>query len=562
MSLKHRNITSTILIFSCLDRVLQLYQEDVVFSVNTGYSPKTPSIQYRTELNCKYVYLIRPKIYVIEYTDDDLGDILQCLEYCTFFNPAALFILIVDFVDSQIVNVLTRYFIYSFVIVEYSGTDSKTFYGMPSDDPSTNFTEPVKIGQCTSTTMSLTKIMVERMPSTYEWDNPVLKIGLGHSPPYIIQESPGGPFKGVDIDIVEFIAARMKFKPEYAPTPNFVGNKKNITYDGILGLLARKSAGMVMGGIFATKDSYLDFAISYPIHRTTYSWFVPGPIFIPFWRRMLLIFQPTVSLAIISFYILMTIVQFVFNRLNSKGGYAFYDEFFKLYSSSVSAPIRVAQTEEYSKKIFYICWFLFWLILNASFSSKLLENLIQTKYYFPIDSLETLNEIKLEVCILKDLEFSLKGYGGRVMTCEDCADCLNRTAHQKDLVTVRNTDLVDFYKSKYYVNSLGDPLIFALKEKYFAIYNVMIFRKNHPIFRRFNEILRRMISSGIIARMRQKYKTFLSKSPKVEKKWRILQMNRLKFIFQFWLYGLIFSSLVFVLEIVLSKHDVSIQCEN
>lgn len=509
-----------------------------IFTVNTDYQSELPVIQHNLQKKWQQYPQIRPEVYVLDVTNQDLHQILNYLQYYTFFNPAALFIMIVDNSECEIKEILLDFFIYTYIFIDNSSTYPKI----------------ISCGGIEKELM--VEESVKKKNVNTDWMNSTFQVGIGHSPPFVIQESSRGRYKGLDIDIVDFIATKMELKVVYKPSLNFVGSKKNFRYNGALGMLSNKSADMVMGGMFATKDSSMDFTVSYPIHRTTYSWFVPGPISIPFWKRMLLIYEPSVSFAISLFYILMTVLQFSYNRIILKKGWQMYNESFKLYTAAIGATMKVSQTEEWSKKMLYLCWFLFWLILNASFTSKILQCLIRNKYEFPINSIEDLNKANLEVCILTGLEFTLTEYTGKVITCTECGTCLDRTAFQKDLVTVRNTDLVDYYKSEYYSNDQGDPLIHALKEKYFAIYNVMIFRKNHPVFKKFNEILRRLITSGVLASFRRKYETTRKKETKING-WRSLELNPLKFVFNFWGYGLVLSFLVFIAEIIIVKCDIS-----
>ncbi|KAL3273472.1 hypothetical protein HHI36_014915 [Cryptolaemus montrouzieri] len=427
------------------------------------------------------------------------------------------------------------------------------------DDFNNISTDILQVGVCTNQTIDYEgNVFNPYVPS--RWNYPKLSVGCGNSPPAVItlpSMTNRHKFTGIDIEIIDTIAEKMKLRPYYKSTLNYVGTKNNYSYDGVLGEVERRKFDLVVGGIYSTRNSYLDFDTSAPTVATFYSWFVPGPTWVPFWKRILLTFEPPVTITTLILYILVGIMVHIFGN-NQMTKQKWFNNFFRLFTMLGGFPIRFSYSEKSSKRLLYASWCMFSLVLNACFVSKLLGNLMRRKFDYTIDSVNAINESNMNICILKGLENGLEEFKYRVRTCTDCEICTNRTAFQGDLITVRSENLVDYFIPKYYLSENGDVLIHSLKERYFSVYNGLVFRKNHPVFKIFNKMLQRLINSGVADMIQSKHWIRWRKNISTEVEAAPLHLTQLKFIFQFLVYGLGICSTIFIVEILKERNSRTI----
>ncbi|KAL3273471.1 hypothetical protein HHI36_014914 [Cryptolaemus montrouzieri] len=488
----------------------------VAFSINFEGFSQIPVMQFKLQEEWISFSIIKPDIYVIDASNGKLKEILRILEFQTIFNPSAK-------------------------LYSYNPYEESDF-----NNVSTNI---VQVGVCTNQTINYEEnVFNPYVPAT--WNYPKLSVGCSYSPPAIITLplfTNGHNFTGIDIEIIDTIAEKMKLRPYYELGLNYVGTKNNFSYDGVLGEVERRKFDLVVGGIYSTSDSWLDFDSSAPTVATFYSWFVPGPTWVPFWKRILLTFEPSVTITTLVLYILVSTMVHIFGYIQVTKQ-IWFNDFFKLFTILVGFPIRFSYSEKSSKRILYASWCLFSLVLNACFASKLLGNLMRKKFHYTIDSVDAITESNMNICILKGLEDGLREFEHRILTCTDCEICSNRTAFQRDLATIRTENLVDFFTQKYYLSENGDVLIHPLREKYLSVYNGMVFRKNHPVFKIFNKMLLRLINSGVADLIQMKHWVRFRKNISTEVNSAPLHLTQLKFIFQFLIYGLGMCSTIFIIE--------------
>lgn len=140
--------------------------------------------------------------------------------------------------------------------------------------------------------------------------------------------------------------------------------------------------------------------------------------------------------------------------------------------------------------------------------------------------------------------------------CSFSFKCLNESVKYRDLVVAKSNSLTKYRIPKYYLDEDGTSLIYSLPSPLFS-YNVnMIMVKGFPVLTRFNELLMRMNSNGMISRWVKDYSRESMKQARINRnktggEGMDLEKSFLAFIV--WSTGCIAALLVFLIEISYNK---------
>ncbi|XP_050395123.2 probable glutamate receptor [Patella vulgata] len=220
------------------------------------------------------------------------------------------------------------------------------------------------------------------------------RVGTKEWEPFVIKDSSGtgDGYKGLCVDILKVISAQLNFTYSlYFPTDNEWGRRINGEWTGLIRMLQKKEAEMVVApiGISPEREQVMDFTFPYLFnqgvamfrlrHLQDEKWLT---LIKPLTWEVLLCIGVSLAGAAFIFHIIELINPFYLTSPNQ----SFCRRLEYLYGALV-AHGSTNQPEAMAGRIFLSCWWIFCIILAASYSGTLVATLTVTKDKLPFDTL-------------------------------------------------------------------------------------------------------------------------------------------------------------------------------
>ncbi|KAK9888171.1 hypothetical protein WA026_000440 [Henosepilachna vigintioctopunctata] len=437
-------IIKNYIFFDCINRFLtELWTNDSsVLLVNFDGHFNQPVTRFTYGHQKNTFEHIKPSIYVIKSEAGDLKNVLHHLEMNTFFNPRAQFLLVVEKIEQLIFEILADFFVHEVVVMEQGKDGLINLYSYePYQNSSFNVSPcPILIGSCIEGI-----IRYETVPRIIPNSQGLLplKVGCSNSIPSMILQD-GVPTSGVDFELLKLISEKLGVQLQYTVVSDFVGRKDDSTnfFDGALGALAKREVDLVVGGVFPTWQGLSSFDFTHPTVVNDYAWIVPAPNKRPLWKSLVFTFRSVVWILYFNvFFISLTILIFA-NKVLTLKSVNWFRELVMLYTTCLTSSGVNWKLELHCKKMVYILWLLMNFIYSGCFSAKLLSNLVMKKYEDRMNLVD-IETSDIKICIYTDLIEKLNHFEEeRLLTCVSCEVCVNRTAFQRDLISVRSRILL------------------------------------------------------------------------------------------------------------------------
>lgn len=321
-------------------------------------------------------------------------------------------------------------------------------------------------------------------------------------------------------------------------------------------LLYEKKADVMFGFLYGNSTYSKDFDSSHCHLLDPSVWWVPIALPVPQWKNIILIFDKTIWFSII---IIIPVISFCSWFIERARGVRKSNLITCILKSlNVLLQGSVEQPLSFKNRFLFIIWVMASLLLFTAYQCQLVSILSKPAYDDQIRNLEQLVSSDLKIgfypTVAEGFNEShneihkkiLKSY----ISCSLTNECINRTAYKRDFATFKNQRSGLYLIPKYFSFSNGRPMLFKFEE--FGILSIIRFMtiKNWPLLDRFNIILMRLQTNGLITKWDRDIKHLDYYKFSQGQNLVTLNMNHLLSAFYVLFFGLAVACLVFFTELL------------
>jgi hypothetical protein len=381
---------------------------------------------------------------------------------------------------------------------------------------------------------------------------------------------------GLEIGLLKLVARAMNFTTIFLPQINNFRQiqEESGKYVGYTGLLVNDEADIAVGGIIrtATWANVTDATTSYCPVR--WEWYVPCPLKFPGWKSIFRIFSLSGWLSIILAAVLanVAIVFLARFRINEYKSFrlftdAILDVWALILGVSISSLPRTIPL-----RLFFSAWMCYSLAINTVFQAYLTTFLVDPGFEKSITSIEEVYTSGTKYGFSPtyfDRNFNDKTDTKAVeilenrIDCDDMAICVLWTAKYRNISSICTSGLVEYlYYGSNYSDEFRGYRPCALKQIPILVTDLlMVLQKGSTFLDHVNEILRRLVESGIPAYLakvspseRAFFKAKLSTYKTVADEYSVFSMNNMQSAFYLLLFGHSLGLISFLIEMCLKTH--------
>ncbi|GLV36699.1 Ionotropic receptor 60a [Carabus blaptoides fortunei] len=344
-------------------------------------------------------------------------------------------------------------------------------------------------------------------------------------------------------------------------------NLLNNEFDDLREYLKNEHCQIAIGNLLPKPPFFFEyFDISYPYYSDNYYWYVPKASFGDKWHSLYLIFPITMWLSILAIYLFNILVWFTFTR--------FVDDIAEIKSMSwcvietwrslLQGSFKLPKTSV--MRILVITWSSIGFILASAYQSQLLSILTSPIYNHQLSTLQELADSSLHIAYtghgLDSYKDSTVEVERRIFAkaqfyppAEFVTFIRNHSSHiafQGSATRIRYTHLL------YYTNPDGTSKIHEIQKSMFKTISCMYTARGYPLLERINNIVRLLLENGLFHKWIKDMDMDKVHDVMSENKTGKLSMHDLKGIFGLLLFGIVLSSLTFIVEIFISYKNKSL----
>jgi hypothetical protein len=316
---------------------------------------------------------------------------------------------------------------------------------------------------------------------------------------------------GMEIRLINLIIETMNMTTIFLPPVSKFRKIQDESgnYIGYTGLLMKDEADIAFGGVTRPPTFLLDVTTSYC--QIKWEWYVPCPVKFPRWKSIFRIFSLSGWLSIFFAAILATfIVVFLatFGSTEYESFRRFVDAITDVWALILGVSISV-MPRTIPLRFFFSAWVWYSLAMNTVFQAYLTTFLVDPGLEKSITNIEEVftsgNKYGFPA-FLFDHSFndktdprSMEILKNRI-DCNDVVTCLTWTARYRNISSICTKAFVDyFYYTSEFSGELRGYQPCSLKEMPVLVTDiVMVLQKGSPLLNRMNEIIGRLIESGIL----------------------------------------------------------------
>lgn len=229
------------------------------------------------------------------------------------------------------------------------------------------------------------------------------------------------------------------------------------------------------------------------------------------WNSVIRVFSPdlwlTVFLSMLIACILMLCLTSCLNKL-SQSEYQVYQRLssclISMWAVLLGLSVSVMPRADIFR-VFFSTWLIYCLAVNTVFQAFLTTFLINPGRERHIQSIQELLSSGLPYGFDPQCDKTFNDTEEIVMRtilqhripCSPYTTCMDWVAYHRNFSTPSTDNIVDYFITTKYVDYQGQPLLCTLKEEYYSSNNVIHMMKGNPLFQRVNEIVGRIVESGI-----------------------------------------------------------------
>ncbi|KAJ8982952.1 hypothetical protein NQ317_005269 [Molorchus minor] len=411
-----------------------------------------------------------------------------------------------------------------------------------------------------------------------------VKVKYVEWPPFVnrVDHKNGVPMEqnpGMEVNILNMIANTLNVHLIYNQTSHgFWGHIfENGTATKDLKHLLNNEIDIAIGGYGKTHYRCLYLDCSRSFIQESLVWCVPHEPIIVGFKNMINILRTEVWMLILCVYLVVTFFIWFISYKNIDESRS-YKKFLiclqKNFAILIGFAIHILPKTSKVRCILSM-FILFSLILNAVYTSYLTSILSTPSYVEKYDKMESIYQHKLKTFFMPNSVYFFQNYEGRKQAnkinnvpmslimekfqkCSDISTCLGNITTNKDSAVC----LPQLYK-QYLANNVNDirkkmSSVYCLKESLVTIHVNIIMRKGFPLYKSFDDVLKRIISAGFISKWEKdnlEDKRRLAQNLGVDENVSIKYVNLIP-VFWMFLVGNLVSALVFVGEHVLYKRTI------
>ncbi|KAJ9584558.1 hypothetical protein L9F63_021097 [Diploptera punctata] len=362
-------------------------------------------------------------------------------------------------------------------------------------------------------------------------------------------------FEGPEIDIINTVMEQLNISYSI-----IAGEVHNMS--AIIGLNKREfDIFFASIPLFAYLASYFDTTI--PYFTSAYKWYVPCPSSISRLKRLLTIFEPSVLMLML---ILMVTVTFVMWRLGRyyNDSNNFCNSLITAWATSVGISVPI-QPINHALRMVFIFWVSYCYALNTIFQTFFTTNLVNPGTYQKIKNSDDICNKSFEFGYDFRLDYLLFDANSKWM-CNGVGrtDCKGNTNSDCFYRVVKNDDFAylgaEFY-GEYYVTvnlARNADALCSLDDYFATLHIVMYLTSGSHFLKPINTILMRILEAGIKSKMMRvqvekwRIRSGYNKGIDIrqdDSEFVIFTLTHLSIVFYILFGGLVFSFVVFILEI-------------
>lgn len=534
----------------------------------------------------QYVAVSKAESYIIQIRNKyDVDGTLSKLKLHDTWNPAAKFIVISasyyqDHYDvaAHIVQVMWKLKIINAVIL-LPKTDNSVFYNVYSWLPynegkcGVEFSEVKIIDLCAFGNFSKgINWFPNRIPNDLKKCE--VKVRTIIWPPFVnypIRRIPNTnqyEFQtGIEIKIMNTIAKAANFTVNYTLSDrmqDWGGIGANNTSTGMMASLINEEVDIGMCSLSATILRHLSFESSLPYIEEALTFCVPQSDLKPYWMKVMAILSIEVLLSCFICIMLITIISVHLAR-NENAEANTYKEYtsniLNILCMLMSSPVFMLPKTG-PVRFLIMTWVIFCLNLNTIYQTSLISVLSSRTYEQKLTTVEDLINSNLDIYILstdkkffrEDSSTITKIVKSKSKECNDMEECLAEVAFKKDAAMLTPRTYYRYISNKYIADD-GHALVFCFRENMVSYQIEMLMRKGFVLRNRINEILDRIISSGLIPMWTKETfrEGFIEKSG-VKKLSNAMTLSQILFVFYIYGIAMLVSVFVFIGELLVYKY--------
>jgi hypothetical protein len=318
---------------------------------------------------------------------------------------------------------------------------------------------------------------------------------------------------GWEIKLIDVITEKMNMKTTFLnPSEDFhqiYDEYKNFT--GYTAHLIFDEADVALSTIFRTlaPTSLTDFTTSY--YQLKWVWFVPCPVKYPRWNSIFRIFSVSLWLTIFLSALLANFILVFLAKFDGKENSSFR-RFANAITNvwavilGVSVPLMPRTTP---LRMFFFSWVCYSLAMNTVFQAYLTTFLIDPGLEKSITSTEEVFTSGTKygfIPYIFDGTFKDSTNSESMKILENRVDCTNMelclcwTAKYRNISVISVDIIVDYlYYSSQFSDEYGNHQVCRIKDNPVLLTDiVMLLQKGSPLLERVNEIIDRVLESGIL----------------------------------------------------------------
>ncbi|PNF42971.1 hypothetical protein B7P43_G11113 [Cryptotermes secundus] len=376
---------------------------------------------------------------------------------------------------------------------------------------------------------------------------------------------------GIELRFIKLVAEELNLTLRFLPPPPNNEKWGNLTNDlkftGLLGEVVYERADIGFGAwpLHSKLLQIMDATKSY--YRDDWVWWVPCAKKVPRWKSISMVFLPETWGALLISILFAVVVILCLVRCE-KAEHKFYGNCANCVSSVWATVLGVATPhtpDTISVRMFFISWIWYCLAINVVFQTLLTSFLIEPGFEHQMNSIGEIMDSKLKYgynqwfdIVVRDAADTLSEtiLQNRVQCGEgNEPPCLDWVAYHGNFSLLCSKTLLDYLLTREYLDKHGKPLICQAGGLFFPLNYVTYMAKGNPLLNRFDEMITRVIESGIAGNWiasglyLQRVQAGITGRKILAGEYSNLSLEHAQGIFAILLPGLAFSVLVFFLEL-------------
>lgn len=526
----------------CLNGILSNFIQNIktILLINVETRISLPAISFHSHyLSNKSIKLINIEWFIINVSSQsDFNMNIEYLYEKYLIKSNSKFVIITQNLSDNLLTICSRFFLSNVLFLDES--TKKIYTYRPYQLENANYVPKTfsPVSNCTDNNWNIT--FKSNLPKL--WSNTTMNAVYFQIAPYFID-----PNNGIESEIMSIVSKKLQFKINYTASRHPFWTE---IYDDIF----NRSYDMGVGSFHIGLIEHLKFDTSFTYLEDGIYFLSPKALPLPQWQCLAKVFPPNIYIAMIT---TMTIASLFCTILYRENFWYALMQFYQMFLGVGSPTIPTYKT-------IFITSIYGFFILSVLFQSSLFDSLTTIQYEEQIDSYEKIIKTGIiiyggmdpigRILIRNDTDLS-KYIPKHFIKCPDPRECINRTAYQRDVISIDFKRTFLYQIPKYYIDSTGNVMLYQFKEPIFPLNINLVFLKGYPIFEQINFVLMHLKESGIISYLCEKisYSIELAMNKQNTIESNVLNLNQLSIGFYLWICGLLLSATVFVIEHIKHK---------